>query len=181
MGDLKPLANCVVGTVRDAKTNPGAARALAVVYLDDSAGQSMGSVAFGLTSDAANTAAAHLFADALAGTERYLMLLRAAEDRAERAEAGRKREHVARLAADQRLARTLTGRSVVFGEVMVAVADNGEAWMQNPAKGDGGFGLCFPSLAELWRCHPELRPVRWDGGRLVCAPLAMEQPDPVTP
>jgi len=177
MDDLKPLAGYVVSAVRDAKTNPGAARALAVVYVDDSAGQAAGWVSFGLTSDAVNTAAAHLFADAFAGTERYLMLLRAAEDRATVAEASRQRQHAAQLAAEQRLERTLTGRSLAFGEVLVTVADSGEAWMQDPVKGDAGFGLHFRSLSELWRTHPELRPVRWADGRLICAAMAM----PVTP
>tara|TARA_R110000822_G_scaffold112771_4_gene243755 strand:+ start:1913 stop:2449 length:537 start_codon:yes stop_codon:yes gene_type:complete len=171
--NIKPLRGCTVGKVCEANTLPGAARALAVVYIDDAAGEAAGSVSFGLNGDDKNTAAACLFADAMSGTERYLMLLRAAEERAVIAEAGRKAEHAARRASDQRLARTLTGQSLVFGEVLITITERGEAWMQNPAKGDSGFGLCFPSLADLWQRHPELRPVRWVGGQLICAALAM--------
>lgn len=173
MPDLKPLATYTVSTVRDAETTPGGPSAAAVVHIQGADNCAVGNVLFNLHNDAASTAAAHLFADAMSGVERHVMLLRSAEERAELVEAARKREHEARLRADARLLRALTGRSSVFGEVLVTVTDTGEAWLQNPAKGDAGFGLHFTSLAALWLQHPELRPVRWADGRLICAALAM--------
>lgn len=71
-------------------------------------------------------------------------------------------ERAARVAADKRLQATLTGRtSQVFGRALVRVERDGSVWLQDPAKQDRGLGFRFESLADLWRTHPELRPVEW--------------------
>ncbi len=38
---------------------------------------------------------------------------------------------------------------------------------QAAAEEEAGFGLRYSSLTDLWRAHPELRPVRWGGGDLI--------------
>jgi len=68
--------------------------------------------------------------------------------------------------AKSRLDAVLHGRRILYGEALVRVTD-GEAWLLDPVKQEAGFGLRYPSLADLWRAHPELRPVRWDGGDLI--------------
>lgn len=175
MTDLKPLNHYTVGSVRPAVTQPGGTSALAVVYVDGPDGSPAGTVAVDLHRDAVSTAAAQMFADALSGVRGHIRALEAAEQRARSAEDARDAAFRAKNVADARLARVLIGRSLTFGEVLVSVAADGSAWMQDPAKGDAGFGLHFADLATLWRCHPELRPVRWADGRLVCAALSMEE------
>jgi hypothetical protein len=175
MTDLKPLNHHTVGSVRPAATQPGGASALAVVYVDGPDGSPAGTVVVDLHRDAVSTAAAEMFADALSGVRGHVRALEVAEQRARSAEAARDAAFRAQNVANARLARVLTGRSLTFGKVLVSVAADGSAWMQDPAKGDAGFGLHFADLATLWRCHPELRPVRWADGRLVCAALSMEE------
>lgn len=82
-----------------------------------------------------------------------------------------------------RLDRVLHGRTPAFGEILVRVdPHNGSAWLLDPVRKDAGFGLRFPSLNDLWREHPELRPVRWgadaDGPVLIVAAFAMCPPVP---
>lgn len=92
-------------------------------------------------------------------------------DRARRAyveaEERTKNEYSARMDAETRLDAVLHGRRCLFGEAMVRVVEDGSAWLMDPVKQEAGFGLRYPSLADLWRAHPELRPVRWDGGDLI--------------
>lgn len=78
----------------------------------------------------------------------------------------------ARERAEKRLRDTLTGRAI-RGRFLVQLEDDGRAWLQDPERGDRGFGLRFASLAELWRTHPDLRPVEWSGGRLIVESFAM--------
>jgi len=84
------------------------------------------------------------------------------------------------IAAAERLARTqveeiLSGRTRrLFGRASVVVDSDGAAWLQDPEKGDAGMGLRFPSLAALWRDMPSLRPVSWEGGRLIVESFAMD-------
>ena len=175
MTDLKPLSYYTVGAVRSAVTRPGAASALAVVHVDSPDGSPAGTVIADLHHDDVSTAAAQMFADALAGVRGHVRALEVAEQRARSAENARAAAVRGQNAANARLSRVLTGRSLTFGEVLVSVAADGSAWMQDPIKGDAGYGLHFSDLATLWRCHPELRPVRWADGRLVCAAMAMEE------
>ena len=80
--------------------------------------------------------------------------------------------------AEQRLRRVLKGDSYAHGALYVTIDAKGQAWLMDPVKRGGGFGFCWPSLAELWHAHPELRPVRWgsdaDGPFLIVEPMAME-------
>ena len=176
MTAAKPLHHYTVGAIRAAATATGAPSSLAVVYLHGPDGLPAGTVVADLHNDDVSNAAEQLFADALSGAQGHIRALDMAEQRARDAEAARDAAHRAQSRANARLERVLTGRSLIFGEVLVSVAADGSAWMQDPIKGDAGFGLHFADLATLWRCHPELRPVRWDGGRLVCAALRMGQP-----
>lgn len=80
--------------------------------------------------------------------------------------------------AATRLDRVLHGRTPAFGEILVRVDQRtGAAWLLDPVRKDAGFGLYFPSLADLWREHPELRPIRWgadaDGPVLIVSAFAM--------
>ena len=175
MTDLKPLSYHTVGSVRSAVTCPGGASALAVVYVDGPDGSPAGTVIADLHRDDVSTAAAQMFADALSGVRGHVRALDVAEQRARSAEDSRAAAVRGQNIANARLSRVLTGRSLTFGEVLVSVGADGSAWMQDPTKGDAGYGLHFSDLATLWRCHPELRPVRWTDGRLVCAALSMEE------
>lgn len=67
--------------------------------------------------------------------------------------------------AERRLARLLTGTPpMALGEWIVRVIKReagDEVWLLNP---DGEFkraGLWFSSLEQLWRAHPNLRPIAW--------------------
>jgi hypothetical protein len=71
------------------------------------------------------------------------------------------------------LTRVLSGRRI-RGSFLVQLDDRGGAWLQDPEKGDAGFGLYFKSLSDLWRAHPDLRPVEWADGRLICEPWSFE-------
>lgn len=83
-----------------------------------------------------------------------------------------------RADAEERLRRVLTGRNFAHGECFVRVGDDGSAWLLDPVKRDAGWGLRFPSLTDLWRDHPELRPVRWGadprGPFLIVSPMALD-------
>lgn len=177
MSDLKPLSYYTVGSLRPAVTQPGAASALAVAHVDGPDGSPAGTVIADMHHDDVSTAAAQMFADALSGVRGHVRALEVAEQRACAAEDARAAARRGQSAANARLSRVLTGRSLTFGEVLVSVAADGSAWMQDPVKGDSGFGLHFANLSDLWRCHPELRPVRWDGGRLICAAMALTSND----
>jgi hypothetical protein len=113
-------------------------------------------------------AIAEILPDATAAIAHARKVQADAEDRA-------RRSHSARLDADLRLDTVLHGRRRLFGEALVRVADDGVAWLLDPVKQERGFGMRYPSLADLWREHPELRPVRWDGGDLIVdATIALE-------
>ena len=169
----KPLDHHTVGSVRWASTMRGGASALAVVHIDGPDGQPAGTIVADLHDDHVTNAAAALMVDAMSGLRWHLAAVETAREHAARADAARASAHRAERASADRLQRALTGRSSVFGEVLVTVSADGTAWLQDPQKGDAGFGLHFTDLPTLWRCHPELRPVRWDDGRLVCAALAL--------
>jgi hypothetical protein len=80
--------------------------------------------------------------------------------------------------AEEKMARTLTGGRI-RGRYHVALTKSGQAWLQDPEKRDVGFGLRFESLGELWRAHPELRPVAWGaderGPYLTLEPFPFEE------
>lgn len=85
--------------------------------------------------------------------------------------------HAAERDAKDRLEAVLHGRRRLFGEALVRVAADGAAWLMDPVKQEAGMGFRFDSLADLWHAHPELRPVRWDGGDLIVdATIAARQP-----
>lgn len=67
----------------------------------------------------------------------------------------------ARRRTEARLAGVMQGSPNARGTFFVRVDAQGQAWLQDPIKRDGGLGFVFPTLADLWRAHPELRPVRW--------------------
>jgi hypothetical protein len=155
------------------RTNPGAASSCAVVHLCDGDESPAGSIIINVHRDDVNNALAEVIVAALGGADVPAARLRSAQQDAADAN-DRARRMADRLrVAENRLERTLTGRSCVTGEVWVDVAPDGSAWMHDPVKGAGGYGLRWPSLADLWRAHPELRPVRWADGRLICEALAM--------
>jgi hypothetical protein len=118
--------------------------------------------------DSSDTTFAGVVADTIASIipDATLAIARArhAQDRAE--DRARK-AHAAQRDANDRLDAVLHGRRRLFGEALVRVAADGVAWLLDPRKQESGFGLRFASLADLWRAHPELRPVRWDGGDLI--------------
>jgi hypothetical protein len=89
------------------------------------------------------------------------------ERRAAAAEAALTRAAASLLDAERRLDAVLHGRRRLFGEALVRVDDAGAAWLLDPQRQERGIGLHFPSLADLWRAHPELRPVRWSGSDLI--------------
>lgn len=102
-------------------------------------------------------------------------LLAAVRNAFEAADAAR----AAQRQAEEKLEQVLTGGpSLARGTFYIAVDAQGRAWLQDPVKRANGFGFRFPSLADLWRAHPELRPVRWgedaDGPFLIVETFAME-------
>lgn len=74
------------------------------------------------------------------------------------AEERARRSRAAEMNAKDRLHDVLHGRRRLFGEALVRVAKDGSVWLLDPVKQEAGFGLRFPSLPDLWRAHPELRP-----------------------
>jgi hypothetical protein len=65
--------------------------------------------------------------------------------------------------AERSLSLMTSPRQRFFGAVEVRPATrdawSGEVWLVDPAKGFGGFGLRFGSIAALWQAMPDLRPV----------------------
>lgn len=82
-----------------------------------------------------------------------------------------------RDAAERRLRRVLHGGRA-RGRLLVRVYADGSAWLLDPDKRERGFGFGWPSLTELWRAHPDLRPVKWgadgEGPFLLVEPTALE-------
>lgn len=66
--------------------------------------------------------------------------------------------------------------SGIRGRFLVRTYPSGEVWLLDPQKQESGWGLCFPSLDELWRAHPDLRPVSWVGGDLLVEPWVYQAP-----
>lgn len=60
-----------------------------------------------------------------------------------------------------------------FGRVLVVLSDDGAVWVQDPEKRDAGMGFRFESLADLWRTWPDIRPVSWQGGDMICESFAI--------
>ena len=77
----------------------------------------------------------------------------------------------------RKVARVLDGKSgsVAFGDVLIEVAADGAVWMLDPIKRGAGFGFRFDSLDDLWRTHPNLRPVSWTNDGIICRSFAMAQ------
>lgn len=85
-------------------------------------------------------------------------LLAAVRNAYERTDAARE----AQRSAEERLDRVLTGGpSRARGTFHVALGADGGAWLLDPEKRGNGFGFWFACLDDLWRAHPELRPVAW--------------------
>lgn len=76
----------------------------------------------------------------------------------------------------ERLDAVLTGRALFTGRARVTVTAAGEAWLQDPVKGDAGFGLCYPDTRRLWRAWPQLRPVAWSDDGLLVEAMSMQEP-----
>lgn len=114
-----------------------------------------GSISLGGNADwvSALNAIGRVMAEAISDASRLLAVTRTAFDVRTAA------QDEAR-AANRRLARVLHGDRI-SGPAHVSVADDGSVWLQDPEKRDRGFGFRFDSLADLWRAHPELRPVVW--------------------
>lgn len=66
--------------------------------------------------------------------------------------------------------------SGIRGRLLVRTYPNGEVWLLDPQKQESGWGLSFPSLDELWRHHPDLRPVSWVNGDLLVEPWVYQPP-----
>lgn len=66
--------------------------------------------------------------------------------------------------------------SGIRGRFLVRTYPSGEVWLLDPQKQESGWGLRFPSLDELWRAHPDLRPVSWVGGELIVEPWVYQAP-----
>lgn len=66
--------------------------------------------------------------------------------------------------------------SGIRGRFLVRTYPSGEVWLLDPQKQESGWGLSFPSLDELWRAHPDLRPVSWVGGDLIVEPWVYQAP-----
>lgn len=101
-------------------------------------------------------------------------------DRDEAHECAR-RAHSRQLAAEERVAY-LTGAKVrTMGRARVRTDPHhaGMVWLLDPGKGWDGFGYSFPSLDDLWRQMPDLRPVAW--GEDEDGPWMDVESRPVTP
>jgi DNA-binding CsgD family transcriptional regulator len=148
----------------------------ALVYVNDGGGSASVSVLVDCYDiERANVVAdaiAELLPDATKAIGQARALQGQAESRARHA-------HSEERDAKSRLDAVLHGRRRLFGEALVRVTETGEAWLLDPVKQEAGFGLRYPALADLWRAHPELRPVRWeDGDLIVDATIALaEGPD----
>lgn len=66
--------------------------------------------------------------------------------------------------------------SPIRGRFLVRIYPGGEAWLLDPEKQESGYGYGFPSLDELWRAHPNLRPVWWADGDLIVEPWVYQAP-----
>jgi len=173
---MNTLTLPLVASTKSSRTLPGAASSCAVVYLCDGDESAVGTIVIDVHRDDVNNALSEVIVSALGGADILAARLRAAQQDAANASARALRMANSLRAAEICLERTLAGRSCVSGEVLIDVAPDGAAWMHDPRKGAAGFGLRWPSLADLWRAHPELRPVRWQDGRLICAAMSMHEP-----
>jgi hypothetical protein len=149
---------------RRAEQVPGHSHRPAWLHVNDGTRQTGASVLVDHVDIEFATLVADTIANVLPGASRAIAQAQnaqaAAEDRS-------RRSHSARIDAEKRLDTVLHGRRRLFGEALVRVADDGVAWLLDPVKQERGFGMRYPTLADLWREHPELRPVRWDGGDLI--------------
>jgi hypothetical protein len=153
-----------VDSYRRAERVPGQASRPAWLHITDGAHNTGASVLV----DHCDTEFAAAVADAIAEVlpDATLAVKRATHAQANAEERAR-REHLLRRDAEDRLDAVLHGRRRLFGEVLVRVCEDGSAWLLDPVKQEAGWGLRYPSLADIWRDYPELRPVRWDGGDLI--------------
>ena len=149
---------------RRAEDVPGHRHRPALIYVNDGARETGACVMV----DHSDIEFAAVVADAIAAIlpDATLAIAWAKQAQAQ-AEEQATRAHSKRVDAEQRLDHVLHGKRRLFGEALVRVYEDGSAWLLDPIKQERGFGLRFPSLADLWRFHPELRPVRWDGGELI--------------
>lgn len=79
------------------------------------------------------------------------------------------------------LGAVLVGQRRFFGPVLLvpgALGWDGEVWLLDPEKQDGGTGLRFGSLRILWINHPELRPVGVQGQGILLDALALPETVP---
>lgn len=166
------ISPCVAEVLRPARENPGGPSSPAWLTV------TMGGLSYRLLLDvpAEGTAeATNALADALiAGVQAASMEIASLRDRAERAEAARHAANAAASLDRERVAEVLTGQTRrLFGRALVVLDADGGCWLQDPGKGDHGMGLHYASLAELWRDMPSLRPVAWEGGRLIVESFAV--------
>lgn len=54
---------------------------------------------------------------------------------------------------------TSPGKQRLFGNARIRTFADGSVWLLDPVKDTAGFGFYYPSLADLWRVWPDLRPI----------------------
>lgn len=148
---------------------PGGPARPARLHAENAAGVSVGMWASYGPANAADAFVADIAA-VLPDASRAIAL---AEDRAAAAEA-RAEACAASLRGERDRTRRLLAGGRFFGRVLIQVDESGRAWAMDPCKRDRGFGFRFESLAVLWRQWPDLRPVAWEGGDLICESFALE-------
>ena len=169
---MRPLS---IDSYRRAEAVPGYSPRPAWIHVNDGTRQTGASVLV----DHSDPEFATTVADAIAAIlpDATLSIASALAAQAE-AEQRSRQSHAVCQAAQGRLDAVLHGRRRLFGEALVRVADDGVAWLLDPVKQEAGIGLRYPSLADLWREHPELRPVRWANGDLIVdATIALPEAD----
>ena len=113
----------------------------------------------------------------VAGVQATSMEIASLRDRAERAEAVSRTAQAASQLDRERLSEVLIGKTRrLSGQALVVLGRDGGCWLQDPDKGDHGMGIYYPSLAALWQDMPSLRPISWDGGRLIVESCPIRPP-----
>lgn len=166
--------NLYIDSYRRAEEVPGMPDRPAWIHVNDGTHTTGASVVVDHYDLAFAQTVADAIAEILPDATRAIAIARTAQADAE---ARTRRAGALRQDAQERLHAVLHGRRRLFGEVLVRVTKDGAAWLLDPVKQEAGFGLRYPSLADVWREHPELRPVRWDGGDLIVdATIALPEP-----
>lgn len=162
-----------IDSYRKAAPAPGQADRPAWIHVNDGTHSTGASVLVQHSDICFATRVADAIVEVLPDATRAIAIARHAQSEAEQRAS---RAYAAERDAKERLNAVLHGNRRLFGPALVRVAKDGSAWLLDPVRRDSGLGLRYPSLTELWRSHPELRPVSWDGGELIVdATVALEQ------